>query len=234
MKDFISVLKDVKAIGYDGVGLETRLLPLQAIKNPSIVKETLGKVGVDNAGSYSPMKDKDVGWAAEAGSPLIWVVARGEWTFEAAASAVDRLASMADESGIKVAVHNHLGTRFETEQQMRKLLDSNSKLYVCYDTAHAEAAKIDSEKFIHDYGDRIALVHVKDLRARIPKDKVSITRDFVNIGEGIVDFRMIFSALKDAGYEGYLMLETEAVKGRKPSELARKGLILMRNLLKSA
>lgn len=71
------VLAEVRRIEYDGVGLETRLLPREAIQNPRLVRKTLEESGVENAGSYSTMKLQDVAWASEAGTPLLWVVARG-------------------------------------------------------------------------------------------------------------------------------------------------------------
>ena len=220
---FRNVVGEAKEIGYDGVGLETRLLPLEAIKDPGLVKKTLSSAGIENAGSYSTMKDSDIGWASKAGTPLLWVVARGDHTFDEAVRAVGHLASLASESGITIALHNHLGTPFETEPQMRKVLGEVRGLHVCLDTGHAEATRIDTVRFIRDFGDRIALVHVKDLRARMPKDKVSITKDFVTVGEGVVDFPRTFASLKDAGYSGSLMLEIEALEGKSPDALAGEG-----------
>ena len=229
---FRKVVREVKEIGYDGVGLETRLLPLEAIKDPALVKRTLSNSAIENAGSYSTMKDSDIGWASKAGTPLLWVVARGDHTFDEAVRAVDHLASLASESGITIALHNHLGTPFETEPQMRKVLHEVKGLDVCLDTGHAEATRIDTLRFIQDYGNRIALVHVKDLRARLPKDKVSITKDFVTVGEGIVDFPEIFASLKDSGYSGSLMLEIEALEGRSPDELAKEGYRRIKGFLR--
>ncbi len=232
LAEFRKVLAEVRRIGFDGIGLETRLLPHEAIKNPRLVRKTLGESGVENAGSYSTMKLQDVAWASAAGTPLLWVVARGDRTYEEAVGAVRELSSLAAKSGIALALHNHLGTRFETETQMRRVLRHVRGLRVCFDTAHAEATRIDSLKFIRDYRERIALVHVKDLRARVPKNRVSFTKDFVNVGDGIVDFRKVFGALRDVGYEGSLMLETEALRGKKPDELAREGYDRMQNLLR--
>ncbi len=231
---FGDVLSEINEVGYDGVGLETRLLPLPAIHDPALVKSALGKSGVENAGSYSTMKDEDIGWARRAGTSLLWVVARGDHSFDEAVDAVGRLVRLAAEPGIRIALHNHLGTPFETEAQMRKALKEIRGVEFCLDTAHAEAARIDTLKFIRDFGDRIALVHVKDLRARVPKNRVSFTRDFVNMGDGIIEFGKIFAALKDAGYGGSLMLETEALGSRKPSELAREGYERIQSALREA
>ncbi len=225
---------EAKKIGFDGVGLETRLLPLEAIRDPTLVKKALGGAGVENAGSYSTMKLSDIAWASKAGTPRLWVVARGDWEFQDAARAVGNLATEAAKAGIDVAVHNHLGTTFETAAQMKRLLDLKKELHVCYDTAHAEACGFDHARFIGEYGNRIALVHLKDLRAKLPKAKVSITRDFVNAGEGVVDFPKIFAALRDAGYEGSIMLETEALRGREPADVARDGYRLIQESLREA
>lgn len=228
------VFQEARRIGYEGVGLETRLLPLESIRDPLTVKRVLEEVRIENAGSYSTMKPSDVGWAAKAGTPLLWVVARGDWTFDDAAREVVKLTSLAAKSKIGIAVHNHLGTQFETEAQMRKLLQMYKQLNVCYDTAHAEAADYDAVKFIRDYGDRISLVHLKDLRVKVPKAKVSFTKDFVNMGDGVVDFKEVFGALKDVGYGGSLMLETEVLAGKKPGDLALEGHSRITKLLREA
>ncbi|HLQ06306.1 MAG TPA: sugar phosphate isomerase/epimerase [Nitrososphaerales archaeon] len=232
--DFKKVLAEVRRIGYDGIGLETRLLPQEAIKDPKLVKKTLNEARVENAGSYSTMKLQDVDWALQAGTPVLWVVARGKKPYQEALGVVRELKSRAAKSGIAIALHNHLGTRFETEAQMRKALADVKGLQVCFDTAHAEAADFDTPKFIRDFHERIALVHLKDLRVKVPKAKVAFTKDFVNPGEGILNFRNILAALKDAGYDGNLMLETEVIVGRKPGDVAKEGYDRIHSLLREA
>src|SRR2546425_13121661 len=93
------VLAEVRRIEYDGVGLETRLLPHEAIQNPRLVRKTLGESGVENAGSYSTMKLQDVAWASEAGTPLLWVVARGDREYDEAVGAEAEGSSLAGKSG---------------------------------------------------------------------------------------------------------------------------------------
>jgi sugar phosphate isomerase/epimerase len=180
------------------------------------------------------MKLQDVDWAAQAGTPVLWVVARGGKTYQEALGVVRELNSRAVNAGIGIALHNHLGTPFETEAEMRKVLREVKGLQVCFDTAHAEAADFDSLKFIKDCCDRISLIHVKDLRVKVPKAKVSHTKDFVNAGDGILNFGKIFRALKDAGYDGSLMLETEALEGRRPGEVAKEGYTRIQSLLREA
>src|SRR2546428_14145291 len=81
------VLAEVRRIGYDGVGLETRLLPREAIQYPRLVSKTLGESGVEKAGSYSTMKLQDVAWASDGGPPQVWGGARGGGTYHEAVGA---------------------------------------------------------------------------------------------------------------------------------------------------
>jgi len=83
---------------------------------------------------------------------------------------------------------------------------------------------IDQHQFIGKYHDKIALVHLKDLRKKVPKSKVSFTKDFVNVGSGIVNFREVVSSLAEFKYGGPLMLELDAAVGKKPNRLASEGL----------
>jgi sugar phosphate isomerase/epimerase len=234
LAEFRKTLAEVRRIGYDGIGLETRLLPLETIHDPKLVKKTLKEAGVENAGSYSTMKLQDVDWAVQAGTPVLWVVARGDKTYREALGVVKELNSRAAKSGIMIALHNHLGTPFETEPEMRKVLREVKGLQVCFDTAHAEAADFDTPGFIRDCCERISLIHVKDLRVKVPKAKVSHTKDFINAGDGILNFSKIFESLKDAGYDGSLMLETEALQGRRPGEVAKEGYARIQSFLREA
>ncbi|WP_291493379.1 sugar phosphate isomerase/epimerase [Desulfurella sp.] len=209
-KAFINVLKSIKDIGYDGVGIETRLLPKELLSNPKELSDILSSINIENAGAYSRMDINDIRWAVESKTSVLWVVPRFKDCNEALLKLED-FTKTAIANNVIPALHNHLRTCFETEEQVAKALDKISELYLCLDTAHAKAAGIDVVDFIERYHDRISLVHIKDLRAQIPKSKVRFKRDFVNVGKGIINFREIIDALHRSGYRGYLMLEIEAL-----------------------
>jgi inosose dehydratase len=101
------------------------------------------------------------------------------------------------------------------------------------DTAHGTAAGVDILKTIDEYKDRITLVHLKDLRAKIPMKEVKFTRDFVNVGRGIIDMQSIVNKLKDVSYSGQLMLEIEALQGDDPGPVVREGYEYVKKLLNS-
>jgi sugar phosphate isomerase/epimerase len=230
---FARILEDIKGIGFDGVGFETRFLPSMLFKSPTELRELVESTGLENAGSYSSMKPVDIDWAAKSGTPLLWVVVRREKKIQDAIRALSKFTKLARESSIVPALHNHLGTCFETAEEIDKALVQVDGLKLCFDTAHAEAAGIEQEEFIRKYHESIALVHLKDLRRKVPKSKVSFTKDFVNVGKGIVDFGDVISNLVQYRYDGSLMLELDAARGSKPNVLAEEGYTRISKILSS-
>jgi sugar phosphate isomerase/epimerase len=233
VKEFAGVLATMRRTGYDGIGFETRFLPKDILEEPKLLPGIVGRSGLENVGSYSSMNPSDVKWAESSGTPLLWVVVRREKKYTEALRVLRKFSKLANDASIVPALHNHLGTCFETEEEVVRALHEVEGLRLCFDTAHAEASGIDSAGFIRKYHEKIALVHLKDLRVRVPKSRVSFTKDFVNIGSGIIDFEPIVSTLADVGYDGYLMLEIDSAKGKKssPNELARQGFRRVRDLL---
>ncbi|MDA4129530.1 MAG: sugar phosphate isomerase/epimerase [Thaumarchaeota archaeon] len=221
--DFREVLSQVKGIGYDGIGFETKFLPKELLKDPSRIPPLLRDHALENAGSYSGMLESEVEWAAESRTPLLWVVVRREKKFREALKRLEKFSKLANKSSVIPALHNHLKTCFETEEQVAEALERIEGLKLCFDTAHARAMDIDSANFIRRFRNQIALVHLKDLRAKVPKSRVSFSKDFVNVGSGIVDFKIVMEALSEVRYKGTLMLELDSARGKKPEELAREG-----------
>ena len=118
------------------------------------------------------MKPSDIGFATRSRTPLLWVVVRREKTIKEAIKTLTKFAEQARDSSIVPALHNHMGTCFETEKEIAQALDKIEDLMLCFDTAHAEAANIDSLNFIRKYCNKIALVHLKDLRRKVTKGKI--------------------------------------------------------------
>jgi sugar phosphate isomerase/epimerase len=231
---FGKMLSDIRGVGFDGVGFETRFLPAIALRDPGKLPQFVKDAGLENAGSYSSMKPSDVDWAAKSGTPLLWLVVRREKKIRDAIKNLSKFAKLAVGSSVIPALHNHLGTCFETMEQLDMAFESVDGLKLCYDTAHAEAVGIDQREFIKKYHDKIALVHLKDLRKKVPKSRVSFTKDFVNVGSGIVDFQNVMSGLAEYKYDGPVMLELDAAVGKTPNQLAKQGLTRVTKLLSEA
>ncbi|HUU55312.1 MAG TPA: sugar phosphate isomerase/epimerase family protein [Armatimonadota bacterium] len=88
-------------------------------------------------------------------------------------------------------------------------------LGVYYDVGNADYQSFDGIAEMKQLGSHIVQIHVKEIGAEM--------------GEGKLDFPAIFSTIREIGYDGYLMLETEA--GDDPAANALRNLEFVRSLL---
>jgi sugar phosphate isomerase/epimerase len=220
--EFKQTLSSIKEIGFDGVGIEFRLLPKQLMDEPEVLPGILADVGLENGGTYSPTRIRELRWARRSKTPLLWVSAK-EKDFKTALRRLRGFSRISKKWGIITALHNELRSSVETQPQIMTALESIGDLKLCLDTAHGEGANVNTIEMIQKYSDRLALVHLKDLRAKVPKSKVRFRRDFVNVGEGVVNLKQIIEKLDEIGYAGQLMLEIEALEDREPTSVVREG-----------
>jgi sugar phosphate isomerase/epimerase len=114
---------------------------------------------------------------------------------------LNSLAEEMKEFGIRPALHHHLSTLVQDEGDIDKLYDYADKNLVglCMDTAHLTAAGFDPVRFVDKYSSRIFHVHLKDLfRGR-----------FVELGTGKIDLRAAVDALREHGYDGWVVAELD-------------------------
>jgi sugar phosphate isomerase/epimerase len=117
------------------------------------------------------------------------------------------------EFGMKTGLHHHLGTLVQDSADLERLYKYADKKIVglCLDSAHAAAAGEDPVKFAKKYASRVVHAHLKDLASN---------GRFVELGEGELDLGGVLAALKDAGYEEWVMAELD-IPTRSPLESAR-------------
>ncbi len=140
-----------------------------------------------------------------------------------------------DEAGIRTVFHHHIGTLIETEAETSRLLEMTdaSVLGLCLDTGHwAFGADGDPVAAIRRCGSRIGHVHLKDCdpavmarsRAERWNGPESVGHGvFCQLGTGCVDFRGAVTALGEAGYAGWLVVEQDVLPGMgNPGESARR------------
>jgi len=125
--------------------------------------------------------------------------------------ALDRVAAIAEEHGLRASYHPHLSTIVETPEQLERVM-RRSRIDFCPDTAHLAAAGGDPAELIRRYADRISYVHLKDFTA----DPFA----FQPLGQGELDVAAIVAELADAGYDGWITVELDAYDGA-PGDAAR-------------
>jgi inosose dehydratase len=143
-----------------------------------------------------------------------------EEEYDQFAGALDLVARAAADEGIRICLHNHVGSVIETRREMEELLARTdpARVFLGPDTGHLVWAGDDAVAFCRDYADRIRGIHLKDIdpavaqRGRAGKWDYPTFKNggiFAELGEGCIDFAAILHALKSSGYMGWLIVETD-------------------------
>ncbi|MDP9984645.1 inosose dehydratase [Pseudarthrobacter oxydans] len=133
------------------------------------------------------------------------------------ARGLDQVTDIAERFGLTASYHPHLSTIVESPSELERLMDS-TRIGFCPDTAHLAAGGGDPAAVIRKYPDRIRHVHLKDFRAD--------PFQFLPLGEGDLDFPDIIRAVKESGYDSWLMVELDNYAGdpRAAAEISKKYL----------
>ncbi len=121
--------------------------------------------------------------------------------------------------GVPMAYHPHMGTIVETEAEVDRLMEvTGEAVGLLLDTGHLTYAGGDPLAVARRYGPRIIHVHCKDIRMAVLDRARTEDMSFLDAvlagvftvpGDGGVDFAGVLAAVKEAGYEGWLVVEAE-------------------------
>ncbi|GAA1278869.1 TIM barrel protein [Pseudonocardia aurantiaca] len=131
--------------------------------------------------------------------------------YDRLAEALDAVTDIAEEHGLSACYHPHLTTIVESPDEVSTIL-SRSRIGFCPDTAHLVAGGGDPAGLIRRYPDRVRHVHLKDLHAA--------TTTFLPLGHGEIDFDDVLAAVREVGYDSWLIVELDSYAG-DPAEAAR-------------
>lgn len=135
---------------------------------------------------------------------------------------MNTLADIAAEKGMKCSLHHHMGTGIQTPAEIDRFMEgTNPNVYLLFDSGHiyfSEGTQEAVDALIDKYIDRIAHVHLKDVRN--PKRGETIAKEmsfleavkngtFTVPGDGDVSFDHIFKTLEQSNYSGWVLVEAE-------------------------
>ncbi|HXP78215.1 MAG TPA: myo-inosose-2 dehydratase [Stellaceae bacterium] len=181
-------------------------------------------VFAETTGSVAGERGRPVGQRAR--------VAESQWPGFA-----ERLTAVADhlaERGVRMAYHHHMGTVVETEAEIDRLMRSTGEsVGLLLDTGHLAYAGADPVAVAKRHISRINHAHCKDVRSNVLAAMRQGDHSFLEAvvegvftvpGDGVVDFARVLSVLKDARYQGWLVVEAEQDPAKaRPLTYARMG-----------
>jgi inosose dehydratase len=130
--------------------------------------------------------------------------------------------------GVSICFHNHVGSPVETRDEIDRLFAQVDRgvVFQGADIGHLAWAGDDIVQFTKDYASSIKTLHLKDISKKVLADGRAAKWDykgfsdhgiFAEFGEGIVDFPAMFAVLKQSGFKGWVVVETDVTQ--KPTAL---------------
>lgn len=164
-------------------------------------------------------------------------------SYQRIAEGVHTLAEVADDYGIRVRYHNHVGSWVEAPHELDALLKylNTARADLCFDTGHyAYGGGIPSE-FIRDNIGKIGYLHLKDVDETAVADARNRELTFLEalreivfspIGAGTADIASILSTLVEHRFDGWVVVEQDTCLG-DPTDTARSNLNFIEQWLDS-
>jgi sugar phosphate isomerase/epimerase len=225
--DLESTLLDLKEIGYEGLERCRASSPGEALTNAA----TFRRLGMDFATVAGPGAEASIQWTAALGKRYVWTMGRPK-DFEQICRMANRQAEVTDRWGIRTALHNHLGSPVESQEELEAFLERCPRVGLVLDTAHLAAAGGDPRGIVRKYPERLAAIHLKDWLVTNPeigiKESWPKRGRFCELGAGNIglDNIAVMKELVKVGYEGWILVEhdTHLQDPRKDLAISRRYL----------
>ena len=209
--DFLARLEDLKSIGYDGIEI------LECIDAADAMYKAAGfrRTGMDFATCRGPNAEATLRFTAALGKEYIWHIP-GDITrnvdMDVFLRRSNRFVDAAARFGVKTALHNHLGVRIESQEELDRFMTECPGAQLLLDIGHLHGAGGDVIGTVEKYFDRIAAVHFKDVfikDASIGIDRWPERLRFCELGGGNsgVPWEETARLLKKLGYNKWVLVE---------------------------
>ncbi len=196
---------DLKSIGYDGT---ERIKPGNG-EDAVNLAAMLIKHGLDFGTCLADTIEKSIQWTSALGKNYVWTSVNGK-DFDTFCRQVNIQSKACKKYGIHVAIHNHLGSLVESQEELETFLERCPDCRMILDTAHLNAAGGDSVEIVEKYFDRIEVMHVKDwIESDSSKEKWFERGRFCELGAGNInlDNEKVVKILLEKGYDGWIFVE---------------------------
>lgn len=132
---------------------------------------------------------------------------------------LDRALDAAAAVGVVATLHPHLGTVVEKPEAVARVIEG-SRIGLCLDTGHYTLGGGNPVAFVQQHAARIVHAHLKDvsleIAARVRAGELDYREGvrrgmYQALGAGDARISEIVAALRDAGYDGWYVLEQDTV-----------------------
>jgi sugar phosphate isomerase/epimerase len=173
-------------------------------------------------------------------------------TFETFKKVYPKVVAHAEKVGVNIAIEPWPGGRPYyanlgcSPESLRLIFAAcpSPNLGICYDPSHFVRLQIDYQRVLHEFGDRVRHVHLKDTEILPEKlyESGNLGEAYANSyvcgegwwryaipGEGEVDWNFVVRRLEEVGYDGVLSVELEDHHFWQTPELQQEGLLRSKN-----
>jgi sugar phosphate isomerase/epimerase len=172
---------------------------------------TFRRLGMDFGTVRGPSVELSFEWATALGKEYVWTNVLGR-EFDAFCRQVNVQVEACARWGLKVGLHNHLGSPVESHEELVEFLDRCPGCGLILDTAHLAAAGGDPLEIVEKYPDRLVVMHLKDWLLTNPEiglDQWPKRGRFCELGAGNIglDNAAVMQAVVKSGYDGWVFIE---------------------------
>lgn len=222
-------IREVAETGFTGIQLRATAFETFG-RRPAALKELLAKHGlafpVMSSGNlkYAPadrgaqmaLHLKHAEFVRDAGGRFLQVIDEkpkgrpvGRDDYRELAGMLRRLGERTAQIGVPLIYHHHMNSTGETPDAIGAILQDipGTAVGLLFDIAHYQQGGGDPVSFIRQYGKAIKAVHLKDVRPI----ETPPGYQWVELGRGRVDVKGCVAALKDAGFDGWAIVELDRV-----------------------
>jgi len=214
----------VSALGFDGIELPVRpgfqVEPQNVGRDLPKVARQLGEFGVKIYSVAGPADEATIVACAEAGVPVIRVMARiGEAGYMASVAQIQReydaLVPLLDKHNVTLGVQNHCGRYVANAMGLRHLLERYDPKHVAavWDAAHEALNGAEPEFALDIIWPHLCMVNLKNgfwLRTSGPEAEVAQWKHYWTSGRhGLASWPRVVADLKKRSYSGIVCLTAE-------------------------
>lgn len=207
MWDLEERLTGLKKIGFEGLERISACTEADLLEKAAIHR----RLGTGFATVNGPSPDLSIKWTSAMGGEYVWLAAKAT-DMDGFCRQAQIQARAAERWNVRVAIHNHMGTMVESQDELETFLGNCPDVGLIFDTAHLAAVGGDPVKIVRKYHKRIVVMHLKDWIS-YPKNKQGEgwfqKGRFCGLNKGNIglDNIAVMKALKKAGWDGWVFVE---------------------------